>query len=258
MKYNTDINILGSIPDYHLIYRALPMLYKKDEMLNKILVTDNEFNLRTEKSRKRFLSLLSSAFVNDNNLVNDFIGELLVENKIDDKTKAVLLFWVFNINNKLFCELNNDVFLKYFYQGRAELSPNDIQAYLKDLISKTPDLKGKWSEKTIQTIASKYLTILKKLNLLEGSRKKSFCFVRVSDELIVCLIHLYSLLDQQGGNFLEHDFSKWLFVSQESLLERLKKIGKKDWIKMNYTGTSLRVESAFDTNNIIDGLFRKS
>ena len=26
MHYNTDINIIGSIPDYHLIYKALPLL----------------------------------------------------------------------------------------------------------------------------------------------------------------------------------------------------------------------------------------
>jgi hypothetical protein len=258
LHYNTDINIIGSIPDYHLIYKALPMLYDKDDNLNKILVTDNEFNLRTEKSRKRFLSVLGSAFVNEDDSVNKFIGSLLREKAVDDKAKAIIIFWVFSINNQLFSELNNNVFLKYYYQGRAELSSNDVVAYIKDVISRSPELKDKWSEITIKTIASKYLTVLKKLNLLEGTRKKTFCFVRVSDELIVCLIHIYSILNQQGSNFLEHDFSKWLFVSQESLLERLKKIGKKDWIKMNYTGTSLRVESAFDTNNIIDGLFRRS
>lgn len=258
MIYNTDINIVGSIPDYHLIYKALPMLFREDETLNKILVTDNEFNLRTEKSRKRFLSALNSAFVNENNGVNSFIGELLDTPNIEDKSKGIILFWVFSINNKLFRELNQNVFFKYYYQGRAELPATDIQAYLKDLISKTPELKGKWSETTIKTISSKYLTVLKKLGLLEGSGKKTFCYVSVSDELITSLIHVYTLLEQQGNNFLGHDFSNWFFVSQESILERLKKIGKKDWIKMNFTGSKLKVESAFESNNFIDGLYRRS
>ncbi|NGX85339.1 BrxA family protein [Aequorivita sp. KMM 9714] len=259
MKYNTDINIVGSIPDYHLIIKALPLLYNnEDDELNKILITDNEFNLRTEKSRKRFLSVLSSAFVNENQKLNDFAGKLLIDDRIDDRSKEIVLFWLFSINNKLFNELNNKVFLKNYYQGRAELPSSDVQAYLKDLISRTPELKGKWSEVTIKTIASKYLTVLKKLNLLEGSRKKTFCFVRVSDELIVCLIHLYSLLDQQEFNFLQHNFANWMFISKESILERVKKIAKKEWVYINYNGTDLRVESAFKSKNIIDGLFRRS
>lgn len=258
MNYNTDINIIGSIPDYHLIYKSLPLLYAEDEMLEKILVADNEFNLRTEKSRKRFLSALSSAFVTEHNSLNDFVGELFAEQTIDEETKGIILFWLFSINNKLFFELNRDVFLKYLYQGRAELPLTDVIAYLKDVISRHSEMKGKWSEETIKTIASKYLTTLVKLNLMEGRAKKRFRFIRITDELIVCLIHMYTLLDQQGSNFLEHDFSKFMFVSEESILDRLKKIGKKDWIKMNYTGTSLRVESAFNTKDIINGIFRRT
>lgn len=258
MKYNTDINIVGSIPDYHLIYKALPLLYAKNDKLIQILVKDNEFNLRTEKSRKRFLSALNSAFVCEDNTINQFIGNILNEKDINDKNKAIILFWLFSINNELFRELNNKLFLKYYYQGRAEFPVKDVEAYLKDLISRTEELQGRWSENTISTIASKYLTILKKLNLLEGTQKKSFCFISVSDELIVCLIHMYSLMNQQGANFLEHEFSHWMFISKDSILERLKKIGEKDWIKMSYTGSALRVESGFNTNNIIDGIFRRS
>ena len=258
MKYNTDINIVGSIPDYHLIYKALPLLIAQDDKLMQILIKDNEFNLRTEKSRKRFLSVLDSAFLNENETINEFVGEIIGSKDVDDKSKAIFLFWVFSINNELFRELNNLLFLKYYYQGRAEFPAKDVVAYLKDLIGRTEELKGRWSENTVSTIASKYLTILKKLNLLEGTQKKSFCFIRVSDQLIVCMIHIYSLMNQQGANFLDHEFSQWMFLSNDSILERLKKIGKKDWIKMNYTGSHLRVENVFNNNNIIDGIFRGS
>lgn len=258
MKYNTDINIVGSIHDYHLIYKALPLLIIKDDQLLQILIKDNEFNLRTEKSRKRFLSVLNSAFVNEDRAVNEFVGIIFDSKEFDEKSKAIFLFWVFSINNELFRELNNKLFLKYYYQGRAEFPAKDVEAYLKDLINRTEELQGRWSENTISIIASKYLTILKKLNFLEGTQKKSFCFIGVSDELIVCLIHLYSLLNQQGANFLDHEFSQWIFISYDSILERFKKIGKKDWIKMNHTGSALRVESGFDNNNIIDGIFRRS
>lgn len=258
MRYNTDINIIGSIPDYHLIYKILPLLYAKDEQLTQILITDNEFNLRTEKSRKRFLYALNSAFLNKDDKINQFVGKILNEKGVDVKSKAILLFWVFSINNELFRELNNKLFLKYYYQGRAEFPAKDVEAYLKDLINRTEELQGRWSESTIRTIASKYLTILKKFDLLEGTQRKSFSYIRVSDKLIVSLVHIYSLMNQQGANFLEHEFSHWLFIPKDSILEQLKKIGKKDWIKMNFTGDTLRVESGFNTNNIIDGIFRGS
>lgn len=257
MKYNTDINIIGSIPDYHLIYGALP-LFDKGDSLFQTLVVDNEYNLRTEKSRKRFLSVLNSAFITKNIDLNGFVNVTLKHFEGDEKSQALILFWVFSLNNRLFFDITKDVFLKYYYQGRAELPKPDIEAYLKELIYNNEELKGRWSTKTIETISSKFLTVLKKLHLLEGSRKKSFCFVRVSDELLTIFIHLYLHREGRKHNFIEDEFSVFAFTSREQLLERLKVIGQKDWIKMNYTGTTLRVENVFNSKNIIDGLFGRS
>ena len=163
MKYNTDINILGGIPDYHLIYTALPLLINNEEKLHRILVENNEFNFRTERSRKRFLSVLRSAFISDNKEIDELTAITIDYLKNDENSQAIILFWLFSINNPLFYELNRDVFLKYYFQGRTDLPKDIIIAYLKDLISRTPELKGKWSEKTIDTVAYKYLSILKKL-----------------------------------------------------------------------------------------------
>lgn len=256
--YNTDINIIGSIPDYHLIYMALPLLLNNPKELENILVNNNEFDFRTEKSRKRFLSALNSAFVNKNKTVNELTAVLMPNLKNDERTQAAILFWLFSMNNKLFFELNRDVFLKYYFQGRAELPKEAIIAYIKDLISRVDELKGKWSEITIDTIASKYLTILKKLNLVEGNQKKKFILNRISDEQLAVFIHLVNLLDNRKSNFLEDEFLSFTFISKENILERLKRIGKKDWIKLNFNGVTLQVEPVFNNNNIIDGIFRRA
>jgi hypothetical protein len=253
MQYNTDINIIGSIPDYHLIYKALPLLLNDPKELENILVTNNEFDFRTEKSRKRFLSVLNSAFVSKNKTIDELASALMLNFKSDENAQAVLLFWLFSMNNQLFFELNRDLFLKYYFQGRAELPKEAVIAYIKDLISRVDDLKGKWSEITIDTIASKYLTILKKLKLLEGNQKKKFTLIRVSDELLAVFIHLIDLLENRKGNFLEDDFLGFTFISKDNILERLKRIGKKDWVKINFNG-----EPVFNNNNIIDGIFRRA
>lgn len=258
MQYNTDINIIGSIPDYHLIYRSLPLLINNPAELENILVTNNEFDFRTEKSRKRFLSLLNSAFVSKSEAIDELASSLMLSFKNDENAQALLLFWLFSINNKLFFELNRDIFLKYYLQGRAELPKEAVVAYIKDLISTNEDLKGKWSEITIETIASKYLTVLKKLKLVEGTKKKKFTLVRVSDELLAVFVHIISLLDNKKANFLEDDFLSLTFISKENILARLKQIGKKEWIKLNFNGVSLQVEPVFNNNNIIDGIFRRA
>lgn len=256
--YNTDINIIGSMPNYHLIYTALPLLLNNPKELENILVTNNEFDFRTEKSRKRFLSALNSAFVNKNKRINELTAVLMANLKNDETTQATILFWLFSINNKLFFELNRDVFLKYYFQGRAELPKDAVIAYIKDLISRCDDLKGKWSEITINTIASKYLTILKKLNLVEGNQKKKFILNRISDEQLVVFIHLINLLENTKANFLEEDLLSFTFISKDNILDRLKRIGKKDWIKLNFNGVTLQVEPVFNNNNIIDGIFRRT
>lgn len=255
MSYNTDINIIGSIPDYHLMHKALPLLINDTDNLKKLLVTDNEFGFRTEKSRKRFLSVLNSAFVNQNNEINNLAATIIEHLSYDEKSQSLVLFWLFSLNNQLFYELNRDLFLKYYFQGRAQLPKDDIVAYLKDLISRNIELKGKWSEETIITIASKYLTCLKKLHLLEGTQRKSFCLVRVSDELLSIFVHFYDLVDANNEFILKEDFLNFSFVSKESMLDRFKKIGKKDWIKMNYSGNRLVLEGAYKNNTIIDGIF---
>ena len=255
MNYNSDINIIGSIPDYHLIYRALPLLINDKKNLEKLLVVDNEFGFRTEKSRKRFLSVLNSAFVNKNEKIN-YLAALIIDQLNNDvKSQSLVLFWVFSLNNQLFYELNRDLFLKYYFQGRAQLPKEDVIAYLKDLISRKEELKEKWSEETIATIASKYLTCLKKLHLLEGTQKKHFCLVHISNELLAVFVHFYNLIENDKGFILKNDFMSFSFISDESRLERFKKIGLKDWIKMNYTGQNLRLEGAFNNNTIIHGIF---
>lgn len=169
-----------------------------------------------------------------------------------------MLFWIFSMNNRLFYEMNRDVYLKFYFQGRAELPMPEVLAYLKELVNQNPELKDRWSEKTIRTIASKYLTILKKFGLLEGGQKKSFNYVSVSDEMLALFVHLHKLREPQEKNLLEDEFFPFSFVSKETLLDRMKRLGKKGWINMNYTGTTLRAAGVFGPNEIIDGIFKRT
>ncbi|MDQ7060674.1 MAG: hypothetical protein Q9M43_05885 [Sulfurimonas sp.] len=62
-KYNSDVNIIDGIPDYQLIVKAIE-LYSvgKDAIIKR-----NEFDLKTENFRKRFLAAVTSTFLNFQN-----------------------------------------------------------------------------------------------------------------------------------------------------------------------------------------------
>ncbi|MBI6121037.1 BrxA family protein [Salegentibacter maritimus] len=256
--YNTDINILGGVPNYDLIYKALPHLIEGKEEVQTALIDNNEFDFRTERSRIRFFTLLKSAFISENPDVNNWSSELIQFLKNDEKSQALVIFWLFSLNNKLFFDLNRDVYFNYYYQGRTELPKADVVAYLKDKLATNSELKEKWSENTINTVAYKYLSVLKKMHLLEGSRKKTFHLVRINDEMLAAFIHLLDIKKPYFSNALEDDFLQFSFVPNENIISRLKKIGKKDWIKINQTGTSLKLEGFYEPNQLIDGIFRRA
>jgi hypothetical protein len=60
---NSDINIIGGIPDFSLIEAALEYFAKgKDQRdLKELVVTNNAFDFRTESARKRFLAAVRGA-----------------------------------------------------------------------------------------------------------------------------------------------------------------------------------------------------
>jgi len=60
---NSDINIIGGIPDFSLIEAALEYFAKgKDQLdLKELVVTNNAFDFRTESARKRFLAAVRGA-----------------------------------------------------------------------------------------------------------------------------------------------------------------------------------------------------
>lgn len=241
MNYNTDINIIGSIPDYTLIYKAIEKHALQAIEFEKSIITDNEFDFRTEKSRKRFVSALYSAFLAFKSPQHQTLIDNTFKSDTSLFTKQLVLFWQFSIINTLFFEINIDVFIKNYFSGRVSFSKEDIEAYIKEIISKNPELKDKWSKLTVETIASKYLTILKKLDLVEGSAKKSFKHLEISNEALLIFINLVLAIEPECLSFFDSKLFPLCFISKENFLMRAKELAGKDLIELSFNGTSLKI-----------------
>jgi len=255
--YNSDINIIGGIPDYQLIFKAIELYSTGKDALEDAIIKQNEFDFKTEKARKRFLTAVNSAFLNFQSKEQEELIVSLFKHNMPLEVKQLILFWQFSFTNRLFCELNQNVFIKNYFSGRVSFPKEDIVAYMKDLIVRTPELKDKFTEKTIDTIASKYLTVLKKLDLVEGRRKKTFKHIQISNDALVVFIHLLKAIESSGSDILKNEYLSLSLIPQESFTERVKQLAKKDLVNMSFNGVTLKIETIHTSKGIGDVLFNR-
>jgi hypothetical protein len=149
MIINTDINILGSLPDFELI-RTYYFETKTDNLVHD--ANSSYTKIKTEKSVKRFERAIKRTlftFKNDN--VKWLVSSIL-ENNTKPDDFYLMLFWNASFNNQLLNYLNSQVYFPAYYSGRLVLKKDEVFACLKELKSKSEGLR-KWSDKTIETVA---------------------------------------------------------------------------------------------------------
>lgn len=252
-KINSDINIIGGIPDFNLIEVALAHFAKENGMLDlkELLVSNNAFDFRTESARKRFLSAVSGSilvFANDNHKV-------LIENLFSapghESLKRKALFWQLLLGNKLFFLISKNVYVNAYFSGRTSLAGKEVFAYLKDLQTTLPKLKT-FSDSTLDKIASKYLTILKKLEMVEGTVKKRILNVRLSEDEILFFAYLILSVDDTTRDILKNPFREFFFLEKADLVQALKNIKFMSGIDITATGEALNVNLKLSPKELMD------
>lgn len=250
-KFDSVINIIGSIPDYRLLFFALEVASKDGNgALKQALLNDNAFNLRTEQARGRFLRGMNSTLLRfENEMHQNLIHSLFQEEGLV-RTKNFALFWQMAINNALFFNLSKEMFLKLYFSGRSLFPKNEIEAYLLHLKQGHEDLKS-WSDNTISIVASKYLSFLKKTNLLEGSQKKSFVHINLDKTSFVFFVYLLAALYPNAPNILETELFDFGFMSKDVFRERAKRAEYMEYFNYRFDGGSLKLEPKYKPEEII-------
>ncbi len=250
--YNTAINIIGSLKDFNVIYEVVNSYFNQDNSINRALLY-----LKTEKSRKRVESAITSSFLRFKNQEHKDLIQYTFADTFE-LNKNFILFWQFALSNKLFLDITKEVFVKMYFSGRVSISREVIIAYLKDFISRNKNLRIKWSEKTITTLATKYLSIMNKLNFIENTRSKTFKYINLPGELLVLFLYFAKLYAPNISNILENDFLSLSFVHPEDIHEKLKKLSLKGFFNMSFSGNKLNIELIHNYNGICDVLHNRS
>lgn len=257
-NYDTTINIIGGLSDCALIYTAIDTYFSQEDSVRDLAASRNEFNLRTEKSRTRVELAVRRSFLQFYNQDHKDLIQAIFQHNLPLPERELILFWQFALNNRLFREISSQVFIKAYLSGRSGLSKDDITAYLKEFVSHNKELKLNWSESTINTLSTKYLNLMTKLNFLEGKRLKSFKPIRPTAEALSLFLYFAKLYDPHTNNILNNEMLHLSFIVIEDIRDRLKKLSLKGFFNMDFNGVALNIELTHSYKGICDVLFNPS
>lgn len=237
MKINSDINILGSLPDWNLI----KVFLSEDRRTIKEKGGFHVFTaIKTDKSVHRFEKAINATFLSFKNPKSESIFHSVIKENDISKEVLLLLFWNASVNNEFLNYLNKKVYFPALYSGRVSIKNDEIIACIKDLKESEDDLK-KWSEITITTTASKYLTLLKKFGLMQGSVNKSITNPHLTDTMFILFVYWISAIADKP-NLLNSEWLQYCFNEKQTFIDRLlqKKFSK--YFNVIFTGDKLNIE----------------
>jgi hypothetical protein len=247
MNINSDINVLGSLPDWSLV---------------KVFVTEDMSSIRkkggihtytaikTDKSVTRFEKAIKATLI-QNRIpeLESIVRQAIIENTTSVDT-LLLLFWNASANNELLYQLNERVFFPAFYSGRVSIKNDEVIACIKELKQAESDL-DKWSEITITMTASKYLTLLKKFGLMKGSATKTIAHPHLTDPMFVLYAYWIAAISDRP-NLVNSSWLTYCFSERQAFIDRLlqKKFSK--YFNVVYTGDKLSIEPIIPYESIYE------
>lgn len=249
MIINSDLNILGGLPDWNLIN---VFLQENIGSLRNGSGLHSYTAIKTDKSVKRFEKAISSTLIKFCSAeVEKMVRNMLDHERVTNDS-LLLIFWNASYNNDLLNYLNTEIYFLAFYSGRISIKQDEVVACLKDLKEREIELK-KWSESTLKITASKYLTLLKKFHLMEGSLNKTIVHPYLNDKMFILFVYWLKSIESKS-NLFESEWLKYSFCERPVFIERLmqKKFAK--YFQLNYTGDNLKIETTVQYEKIYDAI----
>ncbi len=164
----------------------------------------------------------------------------------------LILFWNASVNNELLDYLNSKIYFPALYSRRVTIKKDEVLACLKEL-EYTELSMPKRSDSTIDTTASKYLTLLKKFSLMEGGAKKTILQNRISDKALILFIY-WLLAVETKANILESKWLQYCFLEKAVFIQRIMQKKFMRFYDLNYSGDNLKIETTLSYEVIYDEL----
>jgi hypothetical protein len=215
-RYNSSINVLGSIPQYRDMIDYIVQTYFSPDV-------DACFQFRTQKSTSRFQNAIDDGFMKfTSEKHRQLFLSTLASQDFSYEEKLIVLFWQLAYANRMFNEVTDSVYLRALYAGRISISLNDVLAYIQHLKTLHPE-EITWGDPTLKTIASKYLTLLKKFGLADGKLIKEICHPHITSNLFTYLVR-FALYAYPETPTLDNPMFRFSLLENSTIINRLKTI----------------------------------
>lgn len=244
MNINSNINILGGLPEFELIKTFL--INSDNQGKSHLEYSD----IRTLKAVNRFKKAIQESFMSNTVDINDLFLPFLNEKGINEN--LYFLFLLFSFNNDLFKYLNNAVFFSVYYSGRKIIKKEEVEICLKDL-QKTNETLDSWSDSTITTTASKYLTLLKKFGLLSGVQKKEIVYKNPTSEEFLVFVYFLSIAEE-NSNKIHSEWIKYSFYENEFFLQKVLEKQLIRYVEVQYNGDNLKLNPMINYDKLYETL----
>jgi hypothetical protein len=248
VEINSDINILGGLPDFDLILHFLNKESSQSETQPHYTYT----SIKTDKSVKRFENAITRTFLQHSNKNAELLIRSILSAEALSHSGQMMLFWNASFNNELLHYLNVHVYFPAFYSGKLILKKEEVSACLKELRETESQIR-EWTVATIETVARKYLTFLKKLALMDGSLKKVIVHPYLDDKIFVFFIYWLKAIES-NPNILESEWLKYSFCERQVFIERLMQKKFSKYFQLHYTGDKLKIETTVPYEIIYDAI----
>lgn len=249
VNINSDINVLGSLSDFSLINIFLK---ENKKSINSHETRQSYTSIKTVRTFKRFEKAIRNSILKFRNLNIEMLVRRVLESEGISFDSLLMLFWNTSVNNELLDYLNQKVYFPAFYRGRVSVKRDEVAACLKEL-KQTEVSMQKWSDSTINTTASKYLTLLKKFNLMEGSLNKTISHRHISDKALILFVY-WLLAVETKSNILESRWLQYCFSEKEIFVQRIMQKKFIKFINLSYSGDKLKAETSVSYEALYDEL----
>lgn len=250
MILNTTINILGGLPDWNLVIHLLAERRGELDGANNF---QSYTSLKTTRSVERFERAIRGTLIRFQREGTEHLmaSPLLARGISPDN--LLLLFWNASYNNDLLGYLNRNVYFPAFYSGRITIKSNEVVACIQEL-GTHPDMQSSgWADYTVEKVASKYLTLLGKFGLMEGSQTKSIVHPNLDDTLFVLFVYWICAVEEKS-NILQSEWLEYGFSEKQPFVERLSQKKFSNFFQFNYTGDNLKIEPSRPYQEIYNDL----
>src|SRR6056297_382412 len=257
-KYNTSINILGSISDLNIIIETIRSFKENGlEATKKEFIEGNAFGFDITSSRKRFFSLIKKLYLKDSKETsNKFFINTIANPAPSNSFKRQLIYLETFRKNDLFKDIILNFIFDKYQQNRRLVDTNELLQFLNSF-GKGTKLE-EWSDSTVKIIASKFIGFMKRTGLFkkDEGRKSMMVFPYPDEKMVTYLVYLLKAAEISDNEVYNSDIFKALMITDEQQVELLKKGSIAGYYDFNFTGAkNATFILNYSREEIIDELF---